>query len=58
MLNQPVDVFNHGMDALRYVALNLLKIKPQNTFNISIVGGDGKAFRHQGGQATGRYAIR
>jgi phage terminase large subunit len=58
MLNQPVDVFNHGMDALRYVALNLLKIKPQNTFNISIVGGDGKALRHQGGQATGRYAIR
>ena len=58
MLNQPVDVFNHGMDALRYVALNLLKIKPQNTFNISIVGGDGKALRHQGGQATGRYEIR
>lgn len=58
MLNQPVDVWNHGMDALRYVGLNMLKIKPQNTFNISIVGSDGRAIRQTGGQGQGRYSIR
>lgn len=58
MLNQPVDVWNHGMDALRYVGLNMLKIKPQSTFNISIVGGDGRAIRQTGGQGQGRYSIR
>lgn len=58
MLNQPVDVFNHGCDALRYVALNMLKIKQQNTFNISIVGNDGRAIRQTGGQSQGRYSIR
>lgn len=58
MLNQPVDVFNHGMDALRYVALNMLKIKPQNTLNISILSNDGRALRHQGSQSQGRYSIR
>ena len=44
MLNQPVDVWNHGMDALRYVGLNMLKIKPQNTFNISILIVTGKLY--------------
>ena len=58
MLNQPVDVWNHGMDSIRYVALNMLKIRPQNTLNISIVGSDGKAFRQSTGQSQGRYAIR
>jgi len=36
----------------------MLKIKPQNTFNISILGSDGRALRHQGGQSQGRYNIR
>ena len=58
MLNQPVDVWNHGQDAIRYVALNMLKIKQQNTFNISIVGNDGRAIRQTGGQGQGRYSIR
>lgn len=58
MLNQPVDVWNHGMDALRYVALNMLKIKPQHTLNISILGKDGKALRHAGTEGVGRVSIR
>lgn len=34
-MNEPVDVFNHGMDALRYVALNKLQVPTQ--FNRSRV---------------------
>jgi phage terminase large subunit len=33
-LNQPVDNFNHGMDAIRYVALNKLGIKPKGSFYV------------------------
>ena len=33
-LNQPADSFNHGMDAIRYVALNKLGIKPKGTFYV------------------------
>ena len=33
-LNQPVDQFNHGMDAIRYVALNKLGIKPKGSFYV------------------------
>ena len=33
-LNQPVDAFNHGMDAIRYVALNKLGIKPKSSFYV------------------------
>jgi len=33
-LNQPVDNFNHGMDAIRYVALNKLGIKPKGTIYV------------------------
>lgn len=29
VLNEPVDIFNHGMDAMRYVALNKLSVRPQ-----------------------------
>jgi phage terminase large subunit len=59
MLNQPVDVFNHGMDSIRYVALNMLKIKPQNTFNISILSNDGASYRQAGNSAgSGRVSIR
>jgi hypothetical protein len=33
-LNQPADSFNHGMDAIRYVALNKLGIKPKGSFYV------------------------
>ncbi len=57
--NKMVDVFNHGMDSIRYVALNMLKIKPQNTFNISILSKDGASYRQAGNSAgSGRVSIR
>lgn len=33
-LNKPVDLFNHGMDALRYVALNKLGVKRKASFYV------------------------
>jgi phage terminase large subunit len=33
-LNQPVDAFNHSMDAIRYVAINKLGVKPKSTFYV------------------------
>jgi phage terminase large subunit len=38
VLNKPVDMFNHGLDAVRYVALNKLKQSNQGKYAISIVG--------------------
>ena len=43
-LNRPVDIWNHGIDAVRYVALNMLKISNQGKYNISI-GGAGRIFQ-------------
>ncbi len=44
LLNRPVDLWNHGIDAVRYVALNMLKISNQGKYNISI-GGAGKIYQ-------------
>jgi len=44
LLNKPVDIFNHGLDAIRYVALNILKKSNAGKYNISI-GGAGRIFQ-------------
>lgn len=36
-LNKPIDAFNHGLDAVRYVALNKLKEQKKGAYAISIV---------------------
>jgi phage terminase large subunit len=38
MLNSPIDAYNHGLDALRYLALNMLSNKNKGQYNISIRG--------------------
>lgn len=38
LMNKPIDMFNHGLDAVRYVALNLLRKSNQGKYNISILG--------------------
>jgi len=43
MLNRPIDAYNHAMDAIRYVALNMLSNRNKGMYNIS-VGGSGKTF--------------
>jgi phage terminase large subunit len=43
LLNIPIDIWNHAMDAVRYVALNTLGNKQSGKYNIS-VGGSGKTF--------------
>jgi len=44
-LNKPVDMFNHALDAVRYVALNKLRVDNKGMYNISIVGRDGELDR-------------
>jgi len=34
ILNKPVDAFNHGMDAVRYLALNKLAVKPKGSLYV------------------------
>ncbi len=58
MLNQPVEVWNHALDAVRYIALNLLKVKPAVAYNISIVGNDGSVHRQAAGHSGLRTSIR
>jgi phage terminase large subunit len=36
-LNKPIDMFNHALDAVRYVALNKLKTKYSGHYNIRII---------------------
>ena len=55
-LNKPVDMFNHALDAVRYVALNKLKQSNTGMYNISIIGNNGLESRLQTGNRT--YAIR
>jgi phage terminase large subunit len=55
-LNRPVDMFNHALDAVRYVALLKLKQSNSGMYNISIVGRDGDLQRIQTGAKT--YSIR
>jgi len=58
-LNKPVDMFNHCLDAVRYVALNKMKIDNKGVYNISIVGRDGELSRTATGQTKHKtYAIR
>jgi phage terminase large subunit len=40
-LNKPIDMFNHALDAVRYIALNKLKVNNQGKYNISIVNNQG-----------------
>jgi hypothetical protein len=40
-LNKPIDMFNHALDAVRYVALNKLRTNNQGKYNISIVNNSG-----------------
>jgi len=55
-LNKPIDMFNHSLDAARYVALNKLKQGNVGKYNISIVGRDGDVSRLNTGNKL--YAIR
>jgi phage terminase large subunit len=57
-LNKPVDAFNHALDAVRYVALNKMKVDNQGRYNISIVNSDGSSIRSNVGQSTSKYLIR
>jgi phage terminase large subunit len=58
-LNKPVDMFNHALDAVRYVALNKMKQNNSGVYNISIVGRDGELSRTSTGQAKLKtYNIR
>lgn len=57
-LNKPVDAFNHALDAVRYVALNKMKVDNQGRYNISIVNSDGSSIRSNVGQSTNKYLIR
>ena len=58
-LNKPVDMFNHALDAVRYVALNKMKQGNTGVYNISIVGRDGELSRAVTGQAKLKtYNIR
>lgn len=57
-LNKPVDAFNHALDAVRYVALNKMKVDNQGRYNISIVNSDGSSIRNNVGQSTNKYLIR
>jgi phage terminase large subunit len=36
-LNKPIDMFNHALDAIRYVALNKLKTTYSGKYNIRII---------------------
>ena len=38
LLNRPTDAYNHALDAVRYVALNMLSQKKRGQYNISITG--------------------
>jgi phage terminase large subunit len=38
MMNRPIDIYNHALDAVRYVGLNLLSNKRSGEYNISIAG--------------------
>jgi phage terminase large subunit len=40
-LNRPIDMYNHALDAVRYIALNKLKTNNQGKYNISIVNNSG-----------------
>jgi len=57
-LNKPVDMFNHSLDAARYVALNKLKTNKSGVYNISIVGKDGDLSRISTGQSQLKTYIR
>ena len=49
-LNKPVDMFNHALDAVRYVALNKMRQSNQGMYNISIIGRDGEMDRVSTGE--------
>lgn len=59
-LNKPIDMFNHSLDAVRYVALNKLKVNNEGKYNISIVGNSkmNSARTFFGKPSGGIYAIR
>ena len=57
-LNKPVDMFNHALDAVRYVALNKLKVSNQGNYNISIMSNDGSISKITTGQSHKTYSIR
>jgi phage terminase large subunit len=58
-LNKPVDMFNHALDAIRYVALNKMRVDNKGTYNISIVGRDGELDRIITGETKQKtYNIR
>ena len=57
-LNKPVDMFNHALDDVRYVALNKLKVSNQGNYNISIMSNDGSISKITTEQQHKTYAIR
>jgi phage terminase large subunit len=58
-LNKPVDMFNHALDAVRYVALNKMRVDNKGMYNISIVGRDGELDRIITGETKQKtYSIR
>ena len=55
-LNKPVDLFNHALDAVRYVALNKMKVDNKGVYNISIMSNDGNVSKiNVGGQSIKSY---
>ena len=51
-------MFNHALDAVRYVALNKLREGNVGKYNISIVGRDGESSRLSIGQSQIRSYIK
>jgi hypothetical protein len=51
-------MFNHALDAIRYVALNKLKVDNKGNYNISIMSNDGSISRLSTGQTQKIYSIR
>ena len=51
-------MFNHALDAVRYVALNKMKADNKGSYNISIMSNDGSVSKITTGQSQKIYAIR
>ena len=60
LLNRPIDHYNHALDAIRYIALNMLSNKNKGQYNI-VVGGNSQLFPAANDEIRGhikKYNIR
>jgi phage terminase large subunit len=57
-LNKPIDMFNHALDAVRYIALNKLRTSNQGRYNISIIGNQGSLASINTGKPSSRSYLR